>query len=125
MTCVTAQGKRVAVSGSGNVAQYTVEKLLALGAVPISLSDSSGTIIEEDGFDTEKLAIVMDIKNKQRARISAYTEMSTTAKFLPGICFSQLLFHNQLICGERETNTMSLRLNFQLRLLTFYGMNSV
>lgn len=89
MTISIIQGKRVAVSGSGNVAQYTVEKLLALGAIPISLSDSSGTIVEEDGFDTEKLAVIMDIKNKQRARISAYTEVSTTAKFLSGMQFSK------------------------------------
>ncbi|GMH40470.1 hypothetical protein BSKO_08374 [Bryopsis sp. KO-2023] len=78
------KGKRVAVSGSGNVAQFTVEKLLEFGAIPVSLSDSSGTIIEEDGFTIEKLAMIMDIKNKQRERISVYAEKSSSAKFLKG-----------------------------------------
>lgn len=67
-------GKTAIVSGSGNVAQYTVEKLLDLGARPISLSDSSGTIIDEKGIDRDKLAYVMDLKNIRRGRIKEYAD---------------------------------------------------
>lgn len=62
-----------AVSGSGNVAQYTVEKINQLGGKVISLSDSSGTIIDESGINKEKLAYVMDLKNITRGRIEDYT----------------------------------------------------
>jgi glutamate dehydrogenase (NADP+) len=67
-------GKTALVSGSGNVAQYTVEKLLDLGAKAITLSDSSGTIVDEKGIDREKLAYVMDLKNIRRGRIKEYAE---------------------------------------------------
>ncbi|HDD55055.1 MAG TPA: NADP-specific glutamate dehydrogenase [Chloroflexi bacterium] len=67
-------GKSALVSGSGNVAQYTVEKLLDLGAKPISLSDSSGTIIDEKGIDRDKLQYVMELKNIRRGRIKDYAE---------------------------------------------------
>ena len=67
-------GKTAFVSGSGNVAQYTVEKLLDLGAKPISLSDSSGTIIDEEGIDRDKLGYIMDLKNIRRGRIKEYAE---------------------------------------------------
>ncbi|MBU2647681.1 NADP-specific glutamate dehydrogenase [bacterium] len=70
----TLQGKVCLVSGSGNVAQYTVEKLLQLGAKVITLSDSSGYIYDEEGIDAEKLAYVMQLKNIKRARISGYVE---------------------------------------------------
>ena len=62
----SVEGKNVLVSGSGNVAQYTVEKLIQLGAKPLSMSDSNGTVIDPDGFDAEKLAYVMDLKNVKR-----------------------------------------------------------
>ncbi len=65
-------GMRVSVSGSGNVAQYSVEKAMQLGAKVITVSDSSGTIIDEDGFTTEKLAILMDVKNHHYGRVSDY-----------------------------------------------------
>src|SRR6266852_5753352 len=65
----TLQGKVCLVSGSGNVAQYTVEKLLQLGAKPVTLSDSSGYIYDEAGITTEKLHFVMDLKNVRRGRI--------------------------------------------------------
>jgi len=61
------------VSGSGNVAQYTVEKLLQLGAKPVTLSDSDGTIHDPAGINAEKLAWVMDLKNVRRGRIREYT----------------------------------------------------
>jgi glutamate dehydrogenase (NADP+) len=66
------QGKTCTVSGSGNVAQYTVEKLNQLGARVVSLSDSAGTIYDKEGIDPEKLAFVMDIKNVKRGRIAEY-----------------------------------------------------
>ncbi|MCE5253311.1 MAG: NADP-specific glutamate dehydrogenase, partial [Actinomycetia bacterium] len=65
-------GKTCLVSGSGNVAQYTVEKLLDLGAKPVTLSDSSGYIYDEAGITREKLAFVMRLKNVMRGRISEY-----------------------------------------------------
>jgi glutamate dehydrogenase (NADP+) len=66
--------KSAAVSGSGNVAQYTVEKLNQLGAKTITLSDSNGTIVDEAGIDHEKLKYVFDLKNHRRGRISEYAE---------------------------------------------------
>ena len=63
-----------AISGSGNVAQYTVEKLLDLGAKPVTLSDSSGCIYDPDGIDRDKLAFVMELKNVRRGRIREYAE---------------------------------------------------
>lgn len=68
------EGMRVSVSGSGNVAQYAVEKAMAMGAKVITVSDSSGTIIDEDGFTPEKLAILMEIKNHLYGRVSDYAE---------------------------------------------------
>jgi glutamate dehydrogenase (NADP+) len=70
----TLEGKVCLVSGSGNVSQYTVEKLLDLGAKPISLSDSDGAIYDADGIDRDKLAFVMDLKNSRRGRIKDYTD---------------------------------------------------
>ncbi len=67
-------GKVCTVSGSGNVAQYTVEKLNQLGAKCVSLSDSNGTIYDPDGIDAEKLAFVMDLKNIRRGRIKEYAD---------------------------------------------------
>jgi len=68
------KGKICAVSGSGNVAQYTVEKLIELGAKPVTLSDSSGMIYDPDGIDATKLAYVMELKNIKRGRIKEYAE---------------------------------------------------
>lgn len=68
------KGKIVAVSGSGNVAQYTVEKVNQFGGKVISLSDSNGTIIDESGIDAQKLAFVMDLKNVRRGRIKEYAD---------------------------------------------------
>jgi glutamate dehydrogenase (NADP+) len=70
----TMKGKVCTVSGSGNVAQYTVEKLLLLGAKPVTLSDSSGMIYDPDGIDDKKLAWVMDLKNIRRGRIKEYAD---------------------------------------------------
>jgi glutamate dehydrogenase (NADP+) len=70
------------VSGSGNVAQYTVEKLLDLGARPVTLSDSGGVIYDRDGIDREKLAWVMDLKNARRGRIMEYAERFPGVEFI-------------------------------------------
>src|SRR6185436_16256760 len=77
------EDKTCLVSGAGNVAQYTVEKLLDLGAKPITLSDSGGFIHDKDGIDREKLAWVMDLKNNRRGRIMEYAERYSTASFTP------------------------------------------
>jgi glutamate dehydrogenase (NADP+) len=79
----TLAGKTCLVSGSGNVAQYTIEKLLELGARPVTLSDSNGYVYDEAGIDREKLAMVMDLKNVRRGRIKEYTEKYRTATFTP------------------------------------------
>jgi glutamate dehydrogenase (NADP+) len=78
----TLKGKTCLVSGSGNVAQYTVEKLLDLGAKPITLSDSGGFIVDEAGIDREKLAFVMELKNVQRGRISDYANKYKSATYV-------------------------------------------
>jgi len=70
----TFQGKTCVVSGSGNVAQYTVEKLNDLGAKVVSLSDSSGTIHDKAGINAEKLAFVLELKNVKRGRIQEYAK---------------------------------------------------
>jgi glutamate dehydrogenase (NADP+) len=70
----TFKGKTVVVSGSGNVAQYTVEKVNQLGGKVVSLSDSSGTIHDPDGINDEKLAFVMELKNVKRGRIKEYAD---------------------------------------------------
>jgi len=77
------EGKICTVSGSGNVAQYTVEKLNQLGAKAITLSDSNGTIHDPDGIDAEKLAFVLELKNVRRERIKEYAK-KFGAKYLEG-----------------------------------------
>ncbi len=69
------QGLRVSVSGSGNVAQYAVEKAMALGAKVVTVSDSSGTVVDEDGFTPEKLAILMKVKNHDYGRVNDYAKL--------------------------------------------------
>ncbi len=77
-------GLRVSVSGSGNVAQYAVEKAMALGAKVVTVSDSGGTVVDEAGFTPEKLAQLMDVKNRQYARVSDYATL-VGATFHEGI----------------------------------------
>jgi glutamate dehydrogenase (NADP+) len=76
-------GKECLISGAGNVAQYTAEKLLDLDAKPITLSDSGGFIYDKDGIDREKLEWVMDLKNNRRGRIMEYAERYSTSSFTP------------------------------------------
>ena len=78
------KGKTCLVSGSGNVAQYTVEKVNQLGGKCVTLSDSSGFIYDKDGIDAEKLAFVMDLKNIRRGRISEYVKKFKKAQFVDG-----------------------------------------
>ncbi len=78
------KGKRVVISGSGNVAQYAAEKALELGAKVLTLSDSGGYIVDEDGINTDKLKFVMDLKNVKRGRISDYVKKYPNAKFVAG-----------------------------------------
>ncbi len=78
------EGKKVVISGSGNVAQYAAEKALELGATILTLSDSGGYILDEEGIDSEKLQHVMYIKNEKRGRISEYVEKYPNAKYVAG-----------------------------------------
>jgi glutamate dehydrogenase (NADP+) len=77
-------GKTVVVSGSGNVAQYAIEKATQLGAKVVTASDSSGYIYDADGINAEKLAYIMEIKNVNYGRISDYLKKYTNAKFVEG-----------------------------------------
>lgn len=70
----TLEGKTCLVSGSGNVAQYTIEKLIELGAKPVTLSDSNGYIYDEEGINKEKLNFIMELKNVRRGRIKEYVD---------------------------------------------------
>ena len=93
------EGKTCLVSGSGNVAQFTVEKLIELGAKPVTLSDSSGFIHDPEGIGAEKLAWVMELKNERRGRISEYAEK------YPGVAYqasNRSADHNPLWAIEAD-----------------------
>jgi len=77
------EGMTCLVSGSGNVAQYTVEKLLDAGAKPVTLSDSDGFVHDPHGIDRDKLAWVMELKNVRRGRIAAYADEFTGCAYFP------------------------------------------
>ena len=79
----TLEGKLCLVSGSGNVSQYTVEKLLDFGAKVIAMSDSNGVIYDPEGINREKLAWIMELKNVRRGRIKEYADKFKTAKYIP------------------------------------------
>jgi glutamate dehydrogenase (NADP+) len=78
------EGLRVSVSGAGNVAQYSIEKAMALGAKVVTVSDSSGTVVDESGFTPEKLAELMEIKNHHYGRVGDYAKR-VGAAFHPGL----------------------------------------
>lgn len=87
------KGKRCIVSGSGNVAQFAIEKILDEGGIPISVSDSTGFILDNDGIDYEKLSCIKKIKNHERGRIQRYTDAYPNAKYTvyePGETFNPL-----------------------------------
>ncbi len=77
------EGKKCLVSGSGNVAQFTTEKILDLGGTVLTLSDSSGIIYDEEGINREKLSFVMDLKNVRRGRIKEYAEKYKNVEYFP------------------------------------------
>ena len=77
------EGATVSISGSGNVAQYACEKVLDLGGVPVTMSDSSGWIHDPAGIDRAKLAWIMDLKNNRRGRISEYADAHEGVTFNP------------------------------------------
>ncbi len=77
------EGKLCLVSGSGNVSQYTIEKLLDFGAKPLTVSDSNGVIYDPEGIDREKLAYVLELKNVKRGRIRDYADRYKKAIFMP------------------------------------------
>jgi len=92
----TLEGKVCLVSGSGNVAQYTIEKLIQLGARAVTVSDSNGYIYDEEGIDREKLDFIFDCKNNRRGRIAEYAEKFRSAVYtplLPGAEFNPLWDH--------------------------------
>lgn len=72
--CMGFDGMRVSVSGAGNVAQYTIEKCMALGAKVVTASDSGGTVVDEEGFTLEKLAHLEEIKNQHYGRVEEYAK---------------------------------------------------
>lgn len=78
------KGKVVAISGSGNVAQYAVEKVTQLGGKVVTLSDSDGAIYDKDGIDADKLSFVLDLKNNKRGRIKEYAEKFKGAEYMAG-----------------------------------------
>jgi glutamate dehydrogenase (NADP+) len=79
----TLEGKKCLVSGSGNVAQYTTEKIIQLGGKVVTLSDSNGYIYDEEGITKEKLAFVMELKNVRRGRMKEYTDKYKSAVYAP------------------------------------------
>ncbi|HEY2712162.1 MAG TPA: NADP-specific glutamate dehydrogenase [Chthoniobacterales bacterium] len=87
------EGMTCLISGSGNVAQYTAEKLINMGAKPVSMSDSGGYIYDEEGFTDQKLTFIMDLKNVRRGRISEYATKFKSAVYTP---FDPGLDHNPL-----------------------------
>ena len=80
----SVEGKRVLISGAGNVAQYTAEKVLQLGGKVMTMSDSDGYIYDPDGIDREKLDYIMELKNVYRGRIKEYIDRYPTAKYVEG-----------------------------------------
>jgi glutamate dehydrogenase (NADP+) len=92
----TLKGKKCLVSGSGNVAQYAIQKLIRLGAKVLTASDSNGYIYEKDGFTNEKLDFLMTLKNEKRGRISEYADKYSTAVYTetkPGDAQNELWTH--------------------------------
>ena len=102
-------GMRVSVSGSGNVAQYAVEKAMSLGAKVLTVSDSAGTVYDEAGFTPEKLNRLMEIKNRDYGRVSEYAE-SIGAKFIPGANPWQIPVEVAMPCAtQNELDEMDAR----------------
>lgn len=75
------KGKKCIISGSGNVAQFAIEKIIENGGVPLTVSDSAGYVYDKDGIDTDKLAFIMDLKNNKRGRIKEYANKYPSAEY--------------------------------------------
>ena len=99
------EGKTVSVSGSGNVAQYAVEKAMELGAKVVTVSDSSGTVYDAAGFTTEKLAILMDVKNHKYGRVSDYAKLVSGVEFMAGKCPWSITVDVALPCATQNELT--------------------
>ncbi|TDG36827.1 NADP-specific glutamate dehydrogenase [Pedobacter changchengzhani] len=98
-------GKTILISGSGNVAQYAAEKARQLGAKVITMSDSTGFILDDEGIDEEKLAYIMQLKNVKRGRISEYVKQYPNAKYFEGMRPWNVKGHIALPCAtENELN---------------------
>lgn len=95
-------GKTIAISGSGNVAQYAAEKAIQLGGKVVTLSDSSGFIYDKDGITAEKLAFIMQLKNVKRGRISDYTMQYPGATFHAGKTPWGVACHIALPCATQN-----------------------
>ena len=78
------KGKRVAISGSGNVAQYALEKIISLGGKVVTVSDSSGYVYAENGFDSEHLEFLMELKNVKRGRVKEIADKFDGFQFIEG-----------------------------------------
>ncbi|MCP4450096.1 MAG: glutamate dehydrogenase, partial [Planctomycetes bacterium] len=106
----TFEGKVCTVSGSGNVAQYTIEKLNQLGAKVVSVSDSGGTIYDQNGINEEKLAWLMELKNVKRGRVKEYVDKfvcqykeGTTPWAIPCDCAFPSATQNEITGKDAET----------------------
>lgn len=96
------EGKTVVVSGSGNVAQYAIEKATQLGGKVVTASDSSGYIYDADGIDADKLAYIMEIKNERYGRINEYVVKYPNAKFVEGKCPWEVKCEIALPCATQN-----------------------
>ena len=96
------EGMRVSVSGSGNVAQYAVEKAMQLGARVLTVSDSGGTLLDEAGFTPEKLAELMEVKNHLYGRVEDYARRVPGSRFLPGVRPWQIPVDIALPCATQN-----------------------
>ena len=115
---IDIKGKTVLVSGSGNVAQYTMEKLLQLGAKPVTCSDSDGYIYDPDGIDREKLDYIMELKNVERGRIKEYAE-KYGVKYVAG---AKLGLRRQTSLSHQLLRTRSTRRLPRLSSKTVYSL---
>lgn len=95
-------GKTVVVSGSGNVAQYAIEKATQLGGTVVTASDSSGYIYDADGIDADKLAYIMEIKNERYGRINEYVAKYPNAQFIAGKCPWEVKCEIALPCATQN-----------------------
>jgi glutamate dehydrogenase (NADP+) len=106
------EGKRVVISGSGNVAQYAAEKTIQLGGKVLTMSDSSGYIFDEEGINEEKLAFVMKLKNEKRGRINEYLDTYPKAQYVKGktpwgvVCDIALPCATQNELNEADADTL-------------------